>query len=119
METEAIIPPVYEKFIDNLKSSRAVAFVKDPRGCLENIDKDRRTKQKDFTRTFTVDIKVCDECGSKYYKNKSLMASLCPECAHILHGYENCSHEFENGRCSKCYWDGSSSDYIKNLKEKE
>jgi hypothetical protein len=47
METQAIIPPVYEEFIKNLKSSRAVAFVKDPRGCLENIDKDRRTEQED------------------------------------------------------------------------
>ena len=38
---------------------------------------------------------------------------LCPECAHILYGYQNCPHHFQNGRCVNCYWDGSKSEYIK------
>jgi predicted RNA-binding Zn-ribbon protein involved in translation (DUF1610 family) len=61
------------------------------------------------------DMKTCDECGSKYYSSTSRMAHLCPECSHILYGYENCNHQFENGRCIKCYWDGSRSEYIKKL----
>jgi len=61
---------------------------------------------------------VCDECGSEYYKAASKMASLCPECSHFLYGYENCRHNFESGRCLKCFWDGSVSDYIEYLKKK-
>jgi hypothetical protein len=45
------------------------------------------------------------------------MTNLCPECSHILYGYENCEHEFENGRCVKCFWNGNVSDYI--LKRKQ
>ena len=55
---------------------------------------------------------ICDECGSEFYKTSSKMPGLCPECASILYGYENCKHVFENGRCIKCYWDGSKSAYI-------
>jgi predicted RNA-binding Zn-ribbon protein involved in translation (DUF1610 family) len=62
-------------------------------------------------------IIMCDECGSQYYKESSKMTSLCPECSHILYDLENCEHIFENGRCIKCYWDGRSSEYIKNLKK--
>ena len=62
------------------------------------------------------DIAVCEECGSKYLASKSKMASLCPECAHVLYGYENCDHVFENGKCALCLWDGSVSEYIKSLK---
>ncbi|MCL1994166.1 MAG: hypothetical protein FWG66_14575 [Spirochaetes bacterium] len=61
-------------------------------------------------------IIVCDECGSNYYQDASKMESLCPECSHILYGYENCTHEFKNGRCQKCFWDGSASNYIQGLK---
>jgi len=58
----------------------------------------------------------CDECGSIYLKSASKMKCLCPECSHILYGYENCKHEFINGRCSKCLWDGSSSKYIRETR---
>ena len=62
------------------------------------------------------DTAVCDECGSEYLASKSKMASLCPECAHVLYGYENCNHVFEDGKCTLCLWDGSQSEYIKSLK---
>lgn len=52
-------------------------------------------------------IKDCDECGSKYFADTSKMTALCPECSHMLYGYENCEHRFENGRCVTCYWNGN------------
>jgi predicted RNA-binding Zn-ribbon protein involved in translation (DUF1610 family) len=58
---------------------------------------------------------TCDECGSEYYTSASKMKNLCPECSCILYGYQNCSHHFEEGRCVKCLWDGSRSEYIKGL----
>jgi len=58
-------------------------------------------------------IAICDECGSEYYQDTSKMSNLCPECSSILYGYDNCVHKFEDGRCVKCFWDGSISDYIK------
>ena len=61
---------------------------------------------------------VCKECESDYYADTSKMTNLCPECAHILYGYENCTHYFESGRCIHCFWDGSSSNYLKKLKDK-
>lgn len=70
-------------------------------------------KRTDLTRT-------CDECGSTYLASSSQMASLCPECAHILYGYPNCAHIFRAGKCVKCLWDGSRSEYIRSmLEEKE
>lgn len=61
----------------------------------------------------------CEECKSLYYKSTSVMESLCPECSSILYGYDNCIHIFDsNNRCSKCFWDGSKSEYIKNLVKK-
>ena len=60
------------------------------------------------------EISFCDECGSIFLRSASKMEYLCPECSHILYGYENCKHEFINGRCSKCLWDGSSS-YIRKI----
>lgn len=45
------------------------------------------------------------------------MSRLCPECASILYGYENCSHHFENGRCLNCFWNGNVSEYIQKLKD--
>ena len=60
-------------------------------------------------------IAICDECGSEYLASKSTMVSLCPECAHVLYGYENCDHEFKDGKCTLCLWDGSRSDYINKL----
>lgn len=63
------------------------------------------------------EIEICVECGSEYFKSSSKMKSLCPECAHILYGYENCEHNFENGRCTNCFWNGQQSKYIKNIKD--
>lgn len=60
-------------------------------------------------------IAVCDECGSEYLASKSKMASLCPECAHILYGKDQCNHEFKDGKCTLCLWDGSRSNYINEL----
>jgi len=62
-------------------------------------------------------ITICTECKSEYYQHSSNMTSLCPECAHVLYGYENCNHQFENGRCIKCFWNGNSTEYIKKLKK--
>ena len=61
------------------------------------------------------ELAVCDECGSLFFKGSSQMMGLCPECAHILYGYPNCPHHFQNGQCVNCYWDGSKSEYIKHL----
>lgn len=61
-------------------------------------------------------IIVCDECKSEFYRKSSRMKNLCPECAHLLYGYENCDHEFVNKRCRKCNWNGHSSDYINKLR---
>lgn len=58
------------------------------------------------------DKRICGECESKYYEGRSEMMGLCPNCAHILYGYENCSHEFENGRCIKCFWNGKTSKFL-------
>ncbi len=44
------------------------------------------------------------------------MESLCPECAHLLYGYERCEHDFVEGRCTRCHWDGSVSDFGKSLR---
>ena len=62
------------------------------------------------------ELVICDECGSLFFKGSSQMMGLCPECAHILYGYPNCPHHFQNGRCVNCCWDGSESTYIKSLK---
>jgi len=64
-------------------------------------------------------LKICDECGSLYDKESSKMDSLCSECSHVLYGYEQCTHEFRDGRCVKCHWDGSESAYIKNLRQED
>ncbi len=60
-------------------------------------------------------IETCDECGSHFCQSRSKLSNLCPECAHILYGYANCNHLFENGRCMFCLWDGSRSPYVENL----
>lgn len=60
---------------------------------------------------------VCDECKNEFYEKSSIIKNLCPECAHILYGYENCNHEFINNRCKNCYWNGNSSDYANKIKK--
>ena len=63
------------------------------------------------------EIVICDECQSQYYKNTSKMMALCPECSYILYQHQNCEHQFQNGRCLYCYWNGNQSDYIQSIKE--
>ena len=70
-----------------------------------------------WDKSLNKNVKMCDECGSEYLASTSKMASLCPECAHVLYGYENCDHVFKDGKCTLCLWDGSRSDYIKTLKQ--
>ena len=38
---------------------------------------------------------VCDECGSEFIISISKMKSLCPNCAHMIYGYANCSTVFK------------------------
>jgi hypothetical protein len=58
----------------------------------------------------------CSECGSLFYPENVHPLNLCPECRHLLYGHERCVHTFAEGRCSRCYRDGSVSDYCKGLK---
>jgi len=64
-------------------------------------------------------LNTCDECGSEYYKDTSQMANLCPQCAYVLYGYKNCIHQLVNGRCTKCYWDGSKTTYLEGIQSVE
>lgn len=59
--------------------------------------------------------KTCDECGSPFFAAASEMDGLCPECAHHLYGYVNCQHAWANDRCTKCRWNGSRSEFIREL----
>ncbi len=56
----------------------------------------------------------CIECESEYFEDSSEMAELCPDCTHKLYDYPNCEHDFENGNCLKCGWNGETSDFLKN-----
>ena len=56
----------------------------------------------------------CDECGSQYLHEQSKMASLYPNCAHFLYDYPNCTHEFRNGRCQKCNWNGTITNFVRS-----
>ena len=51
-----------------------------------------------WDKSLNKNVKVCDECGSEYLASTSKMASLCPECTHVLYGYENCDHVFKDGK---------------------
>lgn len=55
----------------------------------------------------------CDECGSAFIAARSAMAGLCAECAHQLYGYAACEHDFKNGRCVRCGWDGAVSEFLR------
>lgn len=76
----------------------------------------KKRNKEPFTEPSKDKIAVCSECGSEFLKASSHMAGLCPECAHILYSYPNCSHVFKNGRCIYCYWNGKKSRYIKRMK---
>ena len=60
------------------------------------------------------DKQICSECQSEFYTSVSKMKGLCPECAHYLYGYKNCKHQFKNGRCVKCFWNGNHSNFSKS-----
>lgn len=60
-------------------------------------------------------ILQCDECKSAFVETTSQMSSLCPECSHQLYGKDNCDHEFKDGKCKICHWDGSRSTFIDNM----
>lgn len=64
------------------------------------------------------DLNLCSECESEYYIDSSEMSYLCPECSFHLYNYENCLHDFKNGRCIHCHWNGNTSVYVRSLKEK-
>ena len=59
------------------------------------------------------EISTCSECKSQYYTDSSEMKGLCPECSHQLYGYRNCEHEFKDERCTKCFWNGNTSEYLR------
>ncbi|WP_064972220.1 hypothetical protein [Kordia jejudonensis] len=63
-------------------------------------------------------INNCIECKSEYFTDASKMNEFCPDCAHKLYDYPRCFHKFENGRCIKCYWNGKTSEYIHEKKER-
>jgi hypothetical protein len=63
-------------------------------------------------------VKTCDECDSLYFADTSRMNALCPECAHLLYGYEPCFHIFVDRRCALCHWDGSLSQLSDKLSDK-
>ena len=65
-----------------------------------------------------IEYAICEDCGSEFVKRSSKMKALCPECTHILYGYPNCDHVFKDGKCIKCHWNGSRSEYIKQLLDK-
>ena len=65
------------------------------------------------------EINTCKECKSDYFLKTSKRENLCPNCAHYLYGQKQCGHRFEKSeRCTKCYWDGTFSERISALIER-
>ncbi len=58
----------------------------------------------------------CDECGSRFMSSQATMSALCPECSHTCTTSQNCAHSFRDGRCRRCGWDGSVSQYVATIK---
>lgn len=66
-----------------------------------------------------IETKKCEECESEYFSIASKMSNLCPECSHILYNYQNCMHVFQNSRCTKCYWNGNTTEYTRKIKNEK
>ncbi|MGH1383290.1 hypothetical protein [Kordia sp.] len=64
------------------------------------------------------EINTCKECKSDYFTKKSKKENLCPNCAHYLYGQKECKHEMKRGKCYKCHWDGTFSERITALIER-
>ncbi len=71
---------------------------------------------KKSKRDMSIRTNTCNECESEYYAESSEMPGLCPDCAHYLYDYKKCEHEFKDGRCTKCYWNGKTSHYVASIK---
>lgn len=61
-------------------------------------------------------LRECDECKSQFIHSTVTMTGVCRECAHWLYGYDRCDHEFRDGCCFECGWDGSISEFVETLK---
>lgn len=44
------------------------------------------------------------------------MSGLCRECDYWLYDKPKCKHQFEEGKCLQCGWDGSTSEYVSHIK---
>lgn len=66
--------------------------------------------------TQTHSTKTCDECHSDYHQHTSVMNGLCPNCSHLLYGYQNCEHQFSHGKCIYCGWNGNVSSFLSHTK---
>ena len=80
----------------------------------KKITTPRNDKCNDSNARLMMTQSTCAECGSLYFSKVSAMEGLCPNCASHLYGYANCNHLFKDGRCTKCFWDGSVSEFIQN-----
>jgi len=109
----------YMTIINTKKGQRILGQDSSATGTLKKENDKHKDDKKMAKRTKAKSIIICDECGSEYYLNSSKMTNLCPECSHILYGYENCNHNFESGRCLKCFWNGNTSDYSMKLKNED
>lgn len=64
------------------------------------------------------EINTCKECKSDYFTTTSKKENFCPNCAHYLYGQKECGHKMKGERCSKCHWDGTISERITALIER-
>ncbi len=52
----------------------------------------------------------------RFLSSQATMSALCPECSHYLYNKPNCALSFRDGRCRRCGWDGSVSEYVASIK---
>ncbi len=86
-------PPLFvpiKDFLDYLKSiSEKYLSDKDPA-----YREQAQLYLRGIYERYSPDKKICVECGSEYLASASKMMELCPECASVLYGYDNCKHIF-------------------------